>query len=349
MPSTSKSLDALKRLWPALKWSMFLLVLAFVAWHGWKLWKGFDQPAAPLKWGWLALAVVMSQLAWIPSLWYWRELMAALAAPAPWPQATRAYFCGTLGKYVPGKGVAVMIRSALLKDCGVPPATAALTVVVETLTFVWVGTVLALVLYPTMAPHLPRWLAGIIAADAVLRWSLIVVVVCGGLFAFVAMMRSHRPLTDWFRGSSEVPPDALGIPAGQLTPAFTGIGIVVFVAAWWIQGLTLGLTIHAVSGQPWNWGDWPYWTGSSAVAMVGGFLAFFAPGGLGVREGLLMELLERQLGPREAVLVALLLRGGSLVGEILAAVALYYGVKAMPKGKNGERGGGRRVDEQPGQ
>jgi hypothetical protein len=63
--------------------------------------------------------------------------------------------------------------------------------------------------------------------------------------------------------------------------------------------------------------------------MVGGFVAIFAPGGLGVREGLLMELLERELGPR-AVVVALLLRGVTLAGEVLVSGALYYGVAASP-------------------
>ncbi len=113
MPLPSKLFDAVKRLWPALKWGMFLLVLVFVAWHGWHLWVGFDRHATPVKWGWLLFAVVTSLFAWLPSIWYWRELMAALGAPAPWPQVTRAYFCGTLGKYVPGKGVAIVIRSAL--------------------------------------------------------------------------------------------------------------------------------------------------------------------------------------------------------------------------------------------
>jgi uncharacterized membrane protein YbhN (UPF0104 family) len=100
-----------------------------------------------------------------------------------------------------------------------------------------------------------------------------------------------------------------------------------FFAAWWIQGLVLGLTIRAVSTAPLAWADWPFWTGTTALAMVGGFVAVFAPGGLGVREGLLMELLQHELGPHDAVLVALLLRGVSLAGEILAAGLLYYGVK----------------------
>jgi hypothetical protein len=211
-----------------------------------------------------------------------------------------------------------------------------------------------------MAPHLPRWIDDMVG-HSTLRWGVTALTLCGGLVAFAAMMRSHGPLADWFhgpstdtladdtnpkraRGSQTTPslalrvgiqrllgrgqPNVLGTSTDRLSLAITLVGFAGFVAAWWLQGLALGLTIHAVSTEPWKWDDWPFWTGSSAVAMVGGFLAFFAPGGLGVREGLLMELLERQLGPREAVLVALLLRGVSLVGEILVALALYYGVAA---------------------
>jgi uncharacterized membrane protein YbhN (UPF0104 family) len=337
MPLPSKSLDAVKRLWPALKWGLFLLVLVFVARHGWRLWTGFDQVATPIHWGWLALAVVTSQIAWVPSVWYWRELMAVLGAPAPFSQVARAYFCGNMGKYVPGKGAAIVIRSALLGDCKVPGATAALTVVVETLTFVWVGTLLAILLYPAMAPHLPRRIDAW-AGDPLLRWGMAAVAVCGGLLAFAAMMRSHGPLADWFHGPSIGSLAANDAPLGRMAPSIRLVSVVVLTASWWMQGLMLGLTIHAVSADDWNWSDWPFWTGTVAVAMVGGFAAVFAPAGLGVREGLLMELLERQLGPREAVLVALLLRGVTLAGEILAAVALYYGVATKPGSQEGEPG-----------
>jgi uncharacterized membrane protein YbhN (UPF0104 family) len=315
-----KSFDAVKRLWPVLKWGMFLLVLAFVTWDGWKLWSEFDPVATPLRWGWLVLAAVISQLAWLPSMWYWRELMSLLGSPAPWSMVNRAYFCGTLGKYLPGKGAAIVIRSAMLQDCGVPGATAGLSVVVETLTYVWVGTLLALLLFPTLAPHLPQWIVDW-AGEPGLRWGMTAAVACGGLVAFVAMMQSHGLLTNVFRKAAVV-----ARPAARPTLGITLAGVIGFLASWWMQGLTLGLTIRAVSAKPWNWNDWPFWTGTVAVALVGGFLAVFAPGGLGVREGLLMEMLERQLAPREAVLVALLLRGVSLAGEILAACALYWGV-----------------------
>ncbi len=329
MPVPPKSLDAVKRLWPALKWGMFLLVFSFVAWHGWQLWTGFDQHARPIHWSWLLLAIVASVVAWLPSLWYWRELMSALGATAPWAQVARAYYCGHLGKYVPGKGAPIVIRSAFLKKCGVPATTSSLTVTIEVLTCMWVGLLVVIALYPALAHGLPESFAATFG-HPYLGWCVFAGVAVAGLVAFAIMLRSHRTLTNWMRLPSKVASPAGEEPHGRLSPAKTLAGIAGFVASWWIQGLSLGLTIQSVSESAWNWSDWPFWTGTSAVAIVGGFLAVFAPGGLGVREGLLMELLERQLGPR-AVLVALLLRGVTLVGDLLVGAALYYGVAETPK------------------
>lgn len=303
---------------------MFLIVLIFVARHGYKLWTEVDRHATRLNWGWLTLAVVTSVIAWLPSAWYWRKLISNLGVTPPWSQVFRSYYCGHLGKYLPGKAAAIVIRAALIKDSGVPAAAAALTVTVESVTYMWAGTFLAIVLYPSLAPHLPESIAAL-AADPIRRAVLAILVVSGGLAGLALLTRNDHRLIDMFRSSE-------GAAARTQTgsPVRTSLaGAVVFLAAWWIQGLTLGLTIQAVSAEPVNWSDWPFWTGSAAVALVGGFVAIFTPGGLGVREGLLMELLARELGPHEAVLVAVLLRGVALAGEILIAGALYYGVPVV--------------------
>ena len=136
MPSRVSQLSLLGRFWPALKWAMFLIVLAFVAYHGYGLSKGFEGRSTPIRWGWLVLALLSSIVAWAPSAWYWRTLLSSLGITAPWAQVIRAYYCGHLGKYVPGKAAVLVIRSALLRDAGVAGPSAALTVTVETLTYV---------------------------------------------------------------------------------------------------------------------------------------------------------------------------------------------------------------------
>jgi len=320
----------MKRLWPALKWAMFFLVLAFVAYHGYGLWKGFEGRSTPIRWNWVAVALVASVIAWAPSAWYWRRLLSSLGITAPWPQVIRAYYCGHLGKYVPGKAAVLVIRSALLKDAGVAAPSAALTVTVETLTYMWAGSLLLAILYPSLAPHLDAQVAAFFEPRLV-RGLLVFFLVCVGATLLRAMMQSHGRLTRLFRGGAQL----TSIPETDSARTCL-LGAVVFLGAWWLQGLTLGLTIQAVSSEPIDWRDWPFWTAAAAAALVGGFAAVFAPGGLGVREGLLMEVLKGHLGPHEAVVVTLLARGVSLAGEILSAGALYYCLPGAQKAHRAE-------------
>jgi hypothetical protein len=263
-------------------------------------------------------------VAWLPSAWYWRKLISNLGITLPWPQVFRSYYCGHLGKYLPGKAAAIVIRTALIREAGVPAAAAALTVTVESLTYMWAGTLLVILFFPSLAPHLPASIAAE-AADPLRRAALLILVLGGGVAGLAVLVRSYDRLMRMVRGAA-----ADSSPSRPAAPVRTSLaGVAVFLAAWWIQGLTLGLTIQAVSPEPVSWGDWPFWTAAAAVALVGGFFAVFTPGGLGVREGLLMELLSRHLGPHEAVLVAVLMRGVALAGEILIAGALYWGVAGV--------------------
>jgi len=324
MPDNLRVVQFLTRLWPCLKWGMFLAVLIFVVRHGYHLWTEVDRHPTRLAWSWLTLAVVTSVVAWLPSAWYWRMLLGTLGPTPPWPQILRSYYGGHLGKYLPGKAAAIVIRAVLIKAAGVSPAAAALTVTVESVTYMWAGTLVAIILYPSLAPHLPERIVAL-ADDPARRAGLCVLVICGGLAGLALLMRNYERLINIFRNTGKQA--AVSQP---VTPIRTVLGgAVVFLAAWWLQGLTLGLTIRAITDEPLAFSDWPFWTGTAAVALVGGFVAVFTPGGLGVREGLLMELLAGQLGPHDAVLVAVLMRGVALVSELFAAGALYYGVKGV--------------------
>ena len=51
----------------------------------------------------------------VPMAWFWHRTLAALGQPAPWRATLRAYFLGHLGKYVPGKAMAVILRVAAVR------------------------------------------------------------------------------------------------------------------------------------------------------------------------------------------------------------------------------------------
>ena len=61
---------------------------------------------------------------------------------------------------------------------------------------------------------------------------------------------------------------------------------------------------------------------SVALATVAGFVVAVLPGGLGVREGVLMSALAPALGPDRAVVAALMLRLVWVAAELAAAAVL---------------------------
>ena len=126
--------------------------------------------------------------------------------------------------------------------------------------------------------------------------------------------------------------EAAATPIEKAQAGYTQLkeaGLLAFVVSWSMSGLSLGFTLQAVSNESFQIHGWPVWTGAVAIATVVGFLAVFAPGGMGVREGMLLEVLSVQpdIGEKQAVFAALLLRLVWIVAEIAMATALYYMVK----------------------
>jgi glycosyltransferase 2 family protein len=66
----------------------------------------------------------------------------------------------------------------------------------------------------------------------------------------------------------------------------------------------------------------PVMIAAVALATISGFVVAVVPGGLGVREGVMMSLLAPALGRDRAVVAAVLLRLVWVVAELAAAVVL---------------------------
>jgi hypothetical protein len=326
------------RLWAALKWVMFAAVIGFVGRHAWRLWHQVEAGSVPIRWGWLAVASAASVVAWVPSCWYWRYLLKDHTGPLPVLPLARAYYCGHLGKYIPGKAAVIVIRTALLKPLAVHPAAGASTAALESMTYMSAGAVLALFLMP-----LQEGLAGQLAAALEGTWWhgtirfayspppwFWLVPVAGAVACVLGLAlladRFARFAGRYVNTASNLP----AAPRGQV--ARVAAGFVPFLAAWWLQGLALGLTLSAVGVGTFDMAHWPAWTFDASISMFGGFVAAFAPGGLGVREGLLMLLLE-QAAPKQAVLAAGLWRGATLAGEAVVSSVLYYTARGHGKGQ----------------
>ena len=112
------------------------------------------------------------------------------------------------------------------------------------------------------------------------------------------------------------------------------LGSLAMALGWTGHGLSLWWTLEGLGVSPIS--DCPGTTLAGMTAVAGlatalGFLAFFAPGGVGVREGVLIEGLSRSGIPLQpAVLASVALRAVWLLAELVTSVALYYGHRPLP-------------------
>lgn len=322
MPDTSATPPSRSKRWwwPLVKWPLFLILMAFIARRAVDLWRTSPPTALELRAGWLIPAAVLYVAGWLPSAWFWRAMLLRFEQHAPVGLILRAYYVGHLGKYVPGKALVLVIRGALLKPAGVSPLVGAITAAYETLVSMAAGAALAAALAPLVIPD-SLWsrLPDIVQP---LRQQFLAV----PLLVLIATLVS-TPFSAWL--FSRVGRKA--VPAGEdstNTTISAGLviqGLILTSLGWCCHALSLGCTLQALSNGPIPWGQFPVWLASAALSTVLGFVILVAPGGLGVREWVLVEMLKDQpgIGPEKAIVAAGLLRLVWFATELIAAGVLY--------------------------
>jgi len=275
-----------KKWWkPALKIGLTVLVLVFVGRRSWLLIKDQDLSEVSVCPGWLAVSALCYGLGWLPSIWFWRNMMASLDQMPNWFLAGKAYFAGHLGKYVPGKAGVLLIRSAILKERGFHFAIAMLTSAYETLIMMGVGLVIAGSLAPLLVPESTlsehaSWMMG-------WRWLPGTILVLAAVLAI--------PLITWILSKlARKFSDSTTTETARISPQQLLKGYAVFLVSWTMLGLSLGAALQSLSAEWLSLSDLPLWMAAISASTVIGFFAIFAPGGLGVREGIMMEILRIQ-------------------------------------------------------
>ncbi len=329
-PPMRPSHGRLRSVWRIAKWVLFALVLAFVARRGVQLWQE-GQDAFTLqreRLVWLLPAAVSYAAGWLPAVWIWRQALVEAGVPLSWSTALRAYYSSHLGKYVPGKALVLVIRGAVVDAQGGSGPVAALATVYETLLTMATGGILSALLTPLVAhgadsqSFLGRWAAWLGLTFWPLLLVLMVVLV---LAARAGTVFLHRWV--WNRhgvGNAAVPP---------FQPRRVLVGILFLAGGWWLHGMSLGLCLRALGAESaFHVSEWPLWTQVVSLATVSGFVAVFAPAGVGVREGVMIELLRSgsDVPGRIAVAAAILLRLVWLATEVLVAVSLMLLARGEP-------------------
>jgi uncharacterized membrane protein YbhN (UPF0104 family) len=237
---------------------------------------------------------------------FFARIMTASPTPvSPWA-SVRAYLISHLGKYVPGKAMVVVMRVGLVAPHGARAATAAIGTFYETLVMMAAGALVATAGFAVGQTPVQGVPLALSAGLAVLF-----LVVTDPLIFPRASRLVTMPLPN-------IGPDAMPEISRRLM--FEGLALTAL--GWVLLGLSQVAVVRAVAPGGVAVGLWPMVVASVALATVAGFVVAVLPGGLGVREGVLMTTLAPAVGRDTAVVAALALRLTWVAAEVLAAAAL---------------------------
>lgn len=279
-------------------WSLQLAIAAVVAWMVWaaivRNWSQFRSLHIRLALGpgWILLSALVVFLTYAIQVQSWRRVLAGWAQHLPYTRAARIWLVVNLGRYIPGKVWSVAGLVVLAQRAGVERwAAAASAFAMQAL---GVGTAAALVAAATPAATSPLRLvvalAAAIATIGLLAWER----TASSLARLIGSAAPVRPL----------PLAAVAESAGLSLLSWGTYGV-----AFWLLARGLGLPSALPLATA---------AGAFALGYILGLLALFAPGGVGVREVVLVGLLTPALGASGAVALSVASRILLTVTEVLA-------------------------------
>jgi uncharacterized membrane protein YbhN (UPF0104 family) len=260
---------------------LVVVLVVLLALRLWQLWRREPVDFGQLDVGLFVAAVFASVVAVSAYGLVWLYLLRRLGTHAPLSWIT-LFFKSQLAKYLPGSVWQYAGRVGLAHNRGVPIQPALLSVVAE------IG-------YSAIAAAA--------AASLILGWVVAAAVLLGlaGLLALGRAVRGHIAAL------------VLGAPSdresGRLdrhsvlaTLRAAPAAVVLYLVVWGLYGLAFWTTGRALFAIPPS--DIPRYIGVFALAWLVGVVAFFAPGGIGVREAVIAALLARPLGQADAIVLA---------------------------------------------
>jgi hypothetical protein len=231
-----------------------------------------DIAAQPLAihvaWGAIALSAIVVLASYATLIETWRRVLGAWGGALTWPATAHIWFVSSLGRYVPGKVWQIGAMGALAQRAGVSPFAATGSSVVVNLVNLLAGGAVVLAAGADVL-HLPG--AAAIAAVVLTVVLLTLPYTVPGAVRLAAKV-SGRTLA------------APVIPFTSLVVAFAGCTI-----GWLLYGLGFNLLERGLLGGAAPTGGIMASITVYTASYLAGYIAFFAPGGIVVRESMMVE------------------------------------------------------------
>lgn len=252
------------------------------------------------RWGALTVASVAMAGGMLASAALWGRLVRELSGHRIPPlRAIRIFLSANLARYIPGKVWQVAGLAMMARREGVGAVLATSAAVLGQLAALAAATLLGAGVLVSAGGTLRTW-----------GWAAVAAVVVGVALASVPSL-GDRLVALWFRARRLEAPASLH-PGPTFAIRWLGLYVlnwVVYAGAFWLFAASFDLD-----------GTFFQMGGAFAAAYVLGYVAVFAPAGLGVRESFLVVFIGPVAGPGPAAGLAIVSRVWTTLVEVGAAL-----------------------------
>src|ERR1035437_4977061 len=260
-----------KRIWQAVQVAFFVVAVAYFARAIARDWGEFTSLSSTLHPNWWMVAasggwVLASYVVLIET---WRQIVTAWGGHLSWPTAARIWFISNLGRYVPGKVWQIGAMGVLSQRAGVSSVAA-------------VGSSLVVNVVNILAGFLVAAVAG--SRNLVSSPTAFVVALCVFCAAVIASPWLLPPLARLAQRVS-----GRNVPVPAIPPLAIIFAVAGCAVAWNLYGIAFRDLDVALFGAA--AGKTSAYTAVFILSYLIGYIAPFAPVGIGVREGFLITLL----------------------------------------------------------
>jgi hypothetical protein len=262
-----------------------LALLLFLGGYLYVNWGDYEQVFRQARphWGPLLASCFIVGVAYVALIQTWRQTVEAWGERLSFSSAARIWFISNLGKYIPGKVWAIAAMGTLAQEQGISPTASMGSSVVVQLVNLVTGFAVFLVAGANAVDVPAAAAAGVLALALAL---VLAPTLLPRAVALVNRVSGHQLAVP------HLPPRAIWWAAAGTTLAWVLYGVA-------FEFFAVGMSAGTVAG---SLGDW---TALFVGPYLIGFIAVFAPGGIGMREVAMAEALQRS-GLAVGALAALL-------------------------------------------
>lgn len=286
--------------------SIVFLFIGRIIYKEWNRVLGYHWSLEP---SWLIVSLIIAFIAYLFSAIEWVLVLKMVGGKIKWSKGVVIYLLSLFGRYIPGGVWSPLGRIYLCRFEGIPDSQSSISIILEQA-------------YPVVS-------AGLVFAVSLFFWtetiSVVNILPLILIFPFFFLFLHPKPFL------KIVNPLLLKLKKKEIQVSLSGKYMLILITLYTFNWIVLGTSFYFFINAFYNLNPFyiyiPVLSGISALSFIIGYLSFFSPAGLGVREGVLIILLSHFMPTPIAIGVSLLSRLWSLGSELIILVLFIINAK----------------------